>query len=139
MPWPMTYAGADAPKEMLELVGRVMPLLLAGDHPVSAVLREQYRRAEVRTIELTGVGFFAEFIVPRDAPRTEPRNFAGGEVSIEVQGVTRGAGCLLFVRDGVIGTLEVYTYDDEWPERPVVVSLTEATPAVPRNPAGAAC
>lgn len=53
MPWPKTYVGADAPKEMLDLVGLLMPLLLAGDHPTSAALREQYARAKIKTIELT--------------------------------------------------------------------------------------
>lgn len=45
------------------------------------------------------------------------------------------AGCLLFVRGGVIATLEGYTYGDEWPERPVVISLTGPFPLAPPNPA----
>jgi hypothetical protein len=135
MPWPKTYVGADAPKEMLELVDRLMPLLLGGDHPASAALREQYARAKITTIELTGVGFFVEFEVPPDAPRAAPRNLTGGNVNIHVEGVVHDAGCVLFVRDGVIDMLEGYTYADEWPERPVVISLTDPFPLVPRGPA----
>jgi hypothetical protein len=114
MPWPKTYVDADAPKEMLDLVGSLMPLLLAGDHPAGALLREQYARAKIKAIELTGVGFFAEFEVPPDALRAEPRDFAGGNVNIHLDGIVHGAGCLLFVRGGVSATLEGYTYSDEW-------------------------
>jgi hypothetical protein len=46
MGWPKTYAGFDAPKEMLHLIGRLMPLLLSGDRPACAPLREQYSRAK---------------------------------------------------------------------------------------------
>jgi hypothetical protein len=119
---------------MLDLVGHLMSLLLAGDDPASAALREQYARDKIVSVELTGVGFFVEFGVSSDAPRAEPKELTGGHVNIQVEGVMHGAGCLLFVRDGVIVRLEGYTYDDKWPERPVVVSLTEPIPLVPSDP-----
>jgi hypothetical protein len=45
MGWPKTYAGGDAPAEMLELVRRLVPMLLAGDHPASATLRSHSVRS----------------------------------------------------------------------------------------------
>jgi hypothetical protein len=131
MGWPKTYAVGDAPAEMLELVRRLVPMLLAGDHPASAALRSQHARASVDRVELTGAGFFVEFSVPLDAPRAEPRELTGGNVPIQIEGLEHGAGCLLFVRDGILRTLEGYTYGEEWPERPIVVSLGEAVPLVP--------
>jgi hypothetical protein len=129
--WPKKYTPADAPTEMLDLVGRLMPLLLAGDHPTCAALRAQYACAHVAEVELTGAGFFVRFGVPAESPCTEPKNFTGGHVSMQVDGVKHGAGCVLLVRDGVIDTLEGYTYDDEWPEHPLVLSLTDPSPCCP--------
>ncbi len=130
MGWPKTYAGNNAPAEMLELARRVVPVLLAGNHPASVALRAQYARASVTSVELTGAGFFVEFSVPPDAPRAEPPELKGGNVQMEIEGLEGGAGCLLFVRNGMLHTLEGYTYGEEWPERPMVVSLGEVVPLV---------
>jgi hypothetical protein len=109
-----------------------MPLLLAGDHPACTVLREQYARARVRHVKLSGVGFFVEYEVPADASRTAQENFAGGTVTIAVEGVEHGAGCLVFVRCGVLSFLEGYTYGgDEWPEHPMVRDLRDVVPISP--------
>ena len=131
--WPKTYSPSEVPQEVLDLAARLMPLLLAGDHPTCAILREQYARASIRHVELTGVGFFVDYEVPADVARTLPASFAGGNVSIEVEGVTHGAGFVLFVRDGVLSMLEGYTYDDPWPEHPVVIELRDASAIVPEG------
>ena len=134
--WPKKYVPTETAKDLLDLVARLMPLLLAGDHATCFALRVQYARAQVREVELTGVGFFVDFDIPSDAPRTEPKNMTGGSVEIRVEGVANGAGCLLFVRDGVIAMLEGYTYDDAWPERPVVLALENPIPLVPSGSVG---
>jgi hypothetical protein len=131
MMWPKKYEAAGAPQELLELVARLMPLLLEGQHPAVAVLREQYKLSRVGAVELTGVGFFVSFEVSIDAPLCDPLRFAGGHVKIEAAGVQHGAGCVLFVRDGRLATLEGYTYADEWPEHPKVLALTDAVPIRP--------
>src|SRR5581483_4874964 len=41
-PWPKTYGASDAPAEMLDLAHRLVPVMLAGDHPASEALRKQY-------------------------------------------------------------------------------------------------
>jgi len=48
MGWPKTYAGDDAPEEMLGLARRLVPMLWAGDQPAAAALRAQHARASVR-------------------------------------------------------------------------------------------
>jgi hypothetical protein len=125
------YALADAPVELLKLTSRIMPLLLAGEHPTSAILRAQYMRSEVKEVELDKVGFFVHFAVPPDVSRAIPPTMAGGQVMIEVESVEGGAGCVLFVNDGVISTLEGYTYGATWPEHPVVLGLLNAVPLLP--------
>lgn len=130
-PWPKTYAASEAPQEMLDLASRLMPLLLGGDRPTCALLRKQYASASISQIELTGVGFFINFEVPADVARVFPPNYAGGEVDIRVEGVEHGAGCVLFVRDGVLSMLEGFTYADPWPEHPVLIELRAARPIEP--------
>ncbi len=127
--WPKKYAPGDAPKEVLDLAGRLMVLSLAGDHPFCVTLRQQYERAHVREVELTGVGFFVTFEVPASVPRTSPAKFSGGDARIKVEVIPNGAGCVLFVIDGVVRQLEVYTYGtEEFPEHPVVLGIENAYP-----------
>ena len=59
-----------------------------------------------------------------------------GHVDIQVEGVEHGAGCVLFVRGGVISVLEGFTYDDEWPEHPVILELRDPCPIAPPGKGG---
>jgi hypothetical protein len=130
--WPKTYSATEAPHEMLDLARRLMPLLLGGDHLTCVLLREQYARATIKEISLSGAGFFVDFEIPADVACVAPPNFQGGVVNIRVEGVENDAGCLLFVRDGVLSFLEGYTYGgEEWPEHPVVVELRDSRPIAP--------
>ena len=125
MTWPKVFDPPNAPPQLLDLVGRLMPLLLAGDHPTLVTLRAQYRRARITKVELTGVGFFVDFEVPPEMAKTEPPDLAGGGANIAVAGVKHGAGCVLFVREGRLTMLEGFTYDDEWPEHPQVLAIED--------------
>jgi hypothetical protein len=125
---PKRYARADAPHEMLGLIERLMRLLLTGDDPLCSVLRAQHEASQVVDLELTGVGFFANFEVPADAARCSPSNFVGGNAAIDIEGVEHGAGCVLFVRDGVLCFLEGYVYSGEWPEHPIVTAIRDVEP-----------
>ena len=53
---------------------------------------------------------------------------AQAEDDQRLQGLERGAGCILFVRDGVLGELEGYSYEEEWPVHVVVLDVTDAQP-----------
>jgi hypothetical protein len=133
--FPKKYASGQGPAGVLGLINLLLPQLLEGDHPVLAILREQYRLSEVGTVELTGVGFFADLEVPPDVTRVEPASFAGGDANIELVGVQHGAGCVLFVRDGRLSLLEGYTHaGEEWAEDAVVLSVGDVLPIQPANP-----
>lgn len=117
---------------MLKLAERLVPLLIEGDHPALSALRQQFSRVRVKEVELTGHGFYVDFEVPPDVPLAEPKNFAGGDVRLTVQGVKSGAGCVLFVRGGRLATLEGYTFgDDAWPDNAVILSIGDVFPIVP--------
>src|SRR5262245_42269279 len=93
-----------------------MDALLAGEHPILEQLRVQYRAASPVTRELSGAGFFLEFEVPSHVPRVAPPNFELGDLAFELEGLEHEGGAILFVRDGVIRTLEGYSFENSWPE-----------------------
>ncbi len=129
--WPKTYAPEAAPREVIELAGRLVPQMLAGDELALEALREQYDRGRVVSVELTGAGFFVVYEVPEDCPRAKPADFQGGGARIEVAGVERGAGCVFFVKCGRIAFLECYTFDGVWPEDAKVLAVRDVVPLVP--------
>ncbi len=110
---------------------QLIGLLLEGDHPVLATLRLQYAGAKIARREYSGVGFCVDFEVPDSVPLANPPEFAAGNISIDLEGLQSGAGCVLFVRNGKLATLECFTYLEPWPERIVVRSFSNVRPAIP--------
>jgi hypothetical protein len=109
-----------------EFEHKLMELLLQGDHPTLAVLRQQYSSAKVIRREFSGVGFFTTFEVSENSPKVTPENITGGNVVIELENLPNGAGCVLFVRDGKLSFLECYTFTDPWPNQIVIKSLSHS-------------
>ncbi len=90
--------------------------LLAGDLPLLAVLREQWRSATFETRELSGAGFFLKAVIPSSLPRADPPNLELGDVFFEAKGLRHGGGSVLFIRNGAISMLEAYSHVGDWPE-----------------------
>jgi len=105
----------DLSRELRALESAVMSMLLAGEHPALRTLRVQYAKARIKKIQETGAGFFIEFQFDGDVPRLAERFFSFGDVEAEIEGLAHGAGFVLHVRDGVLNTLEGYSYDEPWP------------------------
>jgi hypothetical protein len=126
MTFPKRFDWRDAPADILKLVDQLMPLLLAGEHPTLKVLRDQFRVSRVRSVEFSGVGFFAEFEVPVNAVTVTPSRIVGGEAKIELAGVEHGAGCVLFIDNGRLAMLEGYSYGSEpWLETTEVIAVSD--------------
>jgi hypothetical protein len=107
----------------------VIATVLRPDHPVFEALRLQVDRCEAAARELTGVGFFTELSVPIDAapaPVGTGRLTLSG-VEAEVDGLKHGAGFVLWIENGVLATLEGFSYDEPWPERVNGYSLRPRT------------
>ncbi len=49
-------------------------------------------------------------------------NLELGDTHAKLEGLKLGAGFVMFIRDGLIKTLECYTYDEPWP-----ISITTYT------------
>ena len=121
------------PIELRALVHVLMPQLLDGPEETLKILRTQWELASIVKVEYSGVGFFANFIVPQSAKKVEPPNFCGGDAVIQAKGVTNGAGCVLYVEHGFLSYLEVFTYADDWPENPQEVVVTNVQPIKQHN------
>jgi hypothetical protein len=124
----VTYTSDEAPREVLELAGLLVPRLLAGDHPQLKTLRAQYERASIASVEYDGVGFFVNYTVRDEMPKTVPANLTGGDARITVAGMGAPAGCVLFVRDGRLEMLDIYSFVDAWPLDAEVVAVDDIIP-----------
>lgn len=93
----------------------VIEMLLAGDHPSLEVLHSQLEESEF-TRELTGAGFYLNFVVPDRCQTVTPPEFRVGDVDAKVKGLDYGAGFVLFVENGRLKVLEGYSYEEPWPD-----------------------
>lgn len=98
----------------------VLNMLLAGDDAVLAALREQLASVTAVSRNLTGHGFYLHFVIPPTTLKLHEilpvkQNFCFGDVVASGESFNSGAGFLLWIQDGVLCTLEGYTYDEPWP------------------------
>ena len=104
--------------ELTDLEYAVLEKLLAGDDQRLAQLRRQLENAIVSKRKMTGVGFFTTLSVLDATARLDERSFELVDVTADITGLTHGAGFVLFIRNGLLDTLEGYTYgEDRWPEK----------------------
>jgi len=115
----------------MSLARALMPMLLEGVDPRLHALRQQWQTAEVGIRSSTNWGFFAHFSVPPYAQQISGPDFCGGDAVINVHGLSFHAGCILYVEDGTLSVLEVYTYDEPWEPPPRFLSISSVTPVIP--------
>lgn len=110
---------------MLEpLEAAALDVLLAGDDPVRAALRQQRSVATIASREYTGVEFFVDFDVPDSAPLAPTRDCVLGNCEARIAGLQHGAGLMLFIKAGQMSMLEACTYDEPWPDDVSDFSIT---------------
>lgn len=93
----------------------VLEKLFAGSHPALGVLRAQAQAAQLVSRRNTDRGFFLDFDVPASAPVLAEHDFHFGDVRAAVDGLSLGAGFVVFVRKGRLEALEGYSYGEPWP------------------------
>jgi hypothetical protein len=117
------------PSGLSSLEHEVIATLLRPHHPVFEALRLQFERCDAAARELTGVGFFTELSIPLDVARApvEPGRLRLSGVVAEIDGLKHGAGFVLWIENGLLATLEGFSYDEPWPERVNDYSLRLST------------
>lgn len=103
------------------LEDEVLKWLLVGNDPVIVAL--QIQRKEIASIQrkLTGYGFYLNFdtrsnLIPLHNQMAVKENFCFGDVEANISSLKNGAGFLLWIKNGIISSLEGYTYDEVWPK-----------------------
>jgi hypothetical protein len=96
----------------------VIATLLRPDHPVFEALRQQFAVCRVKSREFTGVGFFTRLLVTGVVVPTELTRirFHLGDVAATLDGLEHGAGFVLWIENGVLATLEGFSYDEPCPD-----------------------
>jgi hypothetical protein len=102
-----------------KLTKKAMDLLLTGDDYVLKNLRKQYENAIISTIENTNVGLLVSFEIPKSIEKinfkTIKRDFVFGDVFGTVDKVFGAVGFIIFIKDGYLKTLEIYSIgSDIW-------------------------
>lgn len=111
--------------KLTTLESNVLEMLLAGPEPELATLRAQAGSAEISDRWLSGVGFHTSFAYPSEpVPLPGRPTFHFGDVHAKSPQLVYGAGFMLFVRGGVLASLEGYTYDDPWPADEASITLS---------------
>jgi hypothetical protein len=95
-----------------------LELVLSPENCKDEKLRQQIDAVAVRGREQTDVGMFVEFEVPADMASDDRARYVFSNLSGEMPGLENGFGGVLYVEDGLLLTLEFFTYDEQWPERP---------------------
>ena len=106
------------PNQINRLERQLLDALLEGDDELLESLREQLKQAVIVNRELTGVGFFLNFSVPKPAPKVKPDRIIIGDVIFDLAGLEHGGGAILFTKNGYISQLEGYLNAEEWPDEP---------------------
>ena len=105
----------------------VLEKLLPGEHPALVILRQQLAVVEAIKREFTGVGFYTDLRAPDDVAALGG-DAELGDVNATIDGLSNGAGFVLFIRKGRLSMLEGYTYDEPWPNPVGVCALSYRDP-----------
>ena len=79
-------------------------------------LGEQIKQCTVSERRYSGAGFFFDLSVPKNIKPLEIKGTIQGP-EIKSKELSHGAGSILFLKDGYIDMLEVFTYADSFPEK----------------------
>jgi hypothetical protein len=103
--------------ELTALERAVLQKLFAGDHPSFPVFRAQVERVRVLERTFSGVGFFADLMVPEEVPAASIATDSVwfGDVVADVEGLSHGAGFVARIASGRLEMLEGYTFEELWP------------------------
>ena len=103
----------------------VIEALASSEGAVGQILLEQHARASVLRRDWSGVGVNTYFSVPADAPRVETtENPIGRPILIDLEGLKEGASAVMWIEAGALDSLEIFTFDEPWPEHPVITGIS---------------
>ena len=101
--------------DLTDLEAAALRMLLHGDYPALAQLREQLAACRVAARDMTGAGFFTHLECAEAPSPLLVFDAILSDVNGEIAGLDHGVGFLLWVEGGRPTTLECFTYVGDWP------------------------
>lgn len=98
----------------LEIEKAVMKAMLDGKGEGIDLLRSQYLASYVSNIEETGHGIYFTYSQDDYSGMKFTNDFPFGDVIINQSDPEESAGAIIFVKNGILKTLELFSYGDEW-------------------------
>lgn len=98
-----------------ELEQAVLRAGLTGSGIVLETLLNRASLLQVSGREYTGVGFFTTVKEVADDLKVGVNNFEVSDIDGAASALNNGFGCVLFIRNGQIASIECFTYDEPWP------------------------
>lgn len=127
------YSGASAPPNLTDLVQRLTPVLIAGDHPASLALRAQWRHARVVTVTTAPYGFSAHFALTGDASAADTSDTLAASADVRLTDTSSPATCELVVLEGRLAALHGTCDGPEgWPFHARLLDVTAVRPLADR-------
>jgi len=100
----------NSPAALTPFERTMLHRLLDGDHPALDALRGQVDRVSLKP--------------GRAAIRCEPPRFVLSDIVYQLEGCENGGTAALFVENGELDSLELYTWSRTWPADPRLTSIT---------------
>jgi hypothetical protein len=93
----------------------VIATILRDPHPAMDGLRDQLAVCRIKSRQFTGAGFYTDIVVPQALAVAGLDRLTLTNVHAEIDGLEHGAGFALWIQDGMLDTLEGFTYVGPWP------------------------
>lgn len=94
----------------------VMNCIIMENPMISNDLLRQYHTAKVIDREFTKYGFYTKYEVKSNLKLQSIEKAVLGNVQAKVNNLKYGVGFALYITNGLIDTLECYTYDERFPD-----------------------
>lgn len=101
---------------MKDFIMNLMKIILFGNTRELIVLQEQYSNSEIESIEISDYGCYINFNVDSAVQKFPYQNAYISDVVATFPKTNIEVGTVLFIKNGLISMLEIYTFgDDKFP------------------------
>ncbi len=110
-------------KKFNEIEKLVMAALLNGRSKGIQLLQHQYNNSTISKIEETDCGLFFYYTVDVHFKEKFKTDVQFGDIVIKFSNDENLYGAVIFVQQGFLKTLELYSYGDTWPKKMEGISI----------------
>lgn len=101
----------------LKFESEVMLRIIKEEKEIANGLTLQYENSHIIKRKFTGCGFFTDYNIGDKYRLKNVGDLQLGAVHADLNDMKYGVGFVLFINNGLITTLECYTYDEPFPSK----------------------